>query len=358
MFKKRIAKLREAMGKKKLDSVLLMGDPNRNYLSGFTGNESFSLITQEEAFFITDSRFTEQASEQVKDYKILEYSKGMSFVDFLSDLIDKNNIKRLGFEENIVSYSQYVVFNSKLNCQLVPMEGIVEEIRIVKDDDEIKLMEGAAAIADKAFAHMVNFIKSGMTEREIGLELEFHMKKLGASALSFPSIVASGVRSSLPHGEATEKVIKRGEFLTLDFGCIYKEYCSDMTRTVVIGEPSREMLKIYNIVLEAEQLALKEYKPGIPAVEVDAVASNYISGKGYGKNFGHSLGHGVGREIHEAPIIGYKNNRKLESGMVVSDEPGIYIPGFGGVRIEDLLVVTEDGGRVLSKSPKNLICRD
>ncbi|MEY7999442.1 M24 family metallopeptidase [Clostridium sp. Mt-5] len=356
MFKKRIAKLRKCMDKKNLDAVLLIGDPNRNYLSGFTGNESFSLITKDEAFFITDSRFTEQASDQVKDYEVLEYSKGISFVDFLSDLINKNNIKKLGFEENIVSYSQYVIYDSKLDCQLVPMEGMIEEIRIVKDKDELKLIEDAAAIADKAFGHMVKFIKAGMTEREIGLELEFQMKKLGASDLSFPSIVASGVRSSLPHGQATEKVINRGEFLTLDFGCIYKEYCSDMTRTVVIGEPSQKMLEIYNIVLEAEQLALKEYKPGVPAIDVDAIARNYIDKKGYGKNFGHSLGHGVGREIHEAPVIGYKNHRKLEAGMVVSDEPGIYIPGFGGVRIEDLLVVTEHGGKALSKSPKNLIC--
>ena len=358
MFKERIEKLRKAMDGRNLDAVLLIGDPNRNYLSGFTGNESFSLITQERAFFITDSRFTEQASQQVKDYEVLEYNKGTTFVDFLSVLVKKNNVKKLGFEENIVSYSQYEILNDKLGCELVPMKGMVEEIRIVKDDHELELIGKAAAVADRAFKHMLEFIKAGMTEREVGLELEFYMKKLGASDLSFPSIVASGVRSSLPHGQATEKVINKGEFLTLDFGCVYREYCSDMTRTVVIGKPSEKMVEIYNIVLEAEQLALKAYKPGVPAIEVDAVARNYISKKGYGKNFGHSLGHGVGREIHEAPIIGYRNNRKLGSGMVVSDEPGIYIPGFGGVRIEDLLVVTENGGKALSKSPKNLICVD
>jgi Xaa-Pro aminopeptidase/Xaa-Pro dipeptidase len=358
VFKKRIAKLREHMGEKNLDAVLLIGDANRNYLSGFTGNESFSLITKDAAFFITDSRFTEQAMNQVKDYEVLEYSKGTSFVDFLSNLVDRNRIEKLGFEENIVSYSQYMLYNDKLNCQLVPMGGMVEKIRIVKDNEEIKLIEAAAAIADKSFAHMVKFIKPGMTEREIGLELEFYMKKLGASDLSFPSIVASGVRSSLPHGEATDKIVNRGEFLTLDFGCVYREYCSDMTRTVVIGEPSKKMVEVYNIVLEAEQLALKEYKPGVPALEVDAVARNYIDKMGYGNNFGHSLGHGVGREIHEAPVIGYRNDKKLQSGMVVSDEPGIYVPGFGGVRIEDLLVVTESGGRALSRSPKNLICID
>jgi len=356
MFKKRIEKLREAMDSQKLDAVLLVGDPNRNYLSGFTGDESFSLITLYKTFFITDSRFTEQAKQQVKDYEVLEYSKSGSFVNFLSDLISKIKVHRLGFEENVVSYSQYELYHSKLSCELVPMDGMVEKIRIVKDKEEISSIKNAAQIADKAFEHIIKFIKAGMTEREVGLELEFYMKKLGASDLSFPSIVASGVRSSLPHGQATAKIIKKGEFLTLDFGCIYEEYCSDMTRTVVIGEPSQKMLEIYNIVLEAGELALKKYKPEMQASKVDAVARDYITSKGYGKYFGHSLGHGVGREIHEAPVIGYRNNSKLKSGMVVSDEPGIYIPDFGGVRIEDLVMVTENGGETLSKSPKNLIC--
>lgn len=356
MFKKRIQKLREAMNQKGIDGVLLIGDHNRNYLSGFTGNESFSVITADKTFFITDSRFTEQAQQQVKDYEVLEYSKNISFADFLADLVNKNNVKKLGFEENIVSYSDYSLYKSKLNCELVPMEGIIEKIRLIKDEQEVELIKKAAEIADKAFEHMVKFIKPGMTEREVGLELEFYMKKLGAEALSFPSIVASGVRSSLPHGEATDKVINKGEFLTLDFGCVYEGYCSDMTRTVVIGKPTEKMLEIYNTVLEAEELALKAFKPGIPAIEVDAVARNYIAEKGYGQYFGHSLGHGVGREVHESPIVGYRNTTKLEAGMILTDEPGIYIPGLGGVRIEDLLIVTEEGGKVLSHSPKNLIC--
>ncbi|AND85217.1 M24 family metallopeptidase [Clostridium tyrobutyricum] len=356
MFKGRIEKLREAMNQKGLDGVLLLGDPNRNYLSGFTGNESYSLITKNQAFFITDSRFTQQAKQQVEDYEVLEYSKSGSFVDFLSDLVQETSIKRLGFEENIITYSIYKLYKSKVNCDFIPMHGIVEKIRIIKDDEELKLIKSAAEIADKAFAHMIDYIKPGMTEIQIGLELEFYMKKLGASDLSFPSIVASGVRSSLPHGEATNKVVNRGEFLTLDFGCIYREYCSDMTRTLVIGKPSDKMVEMYSIVLEAQKLALKEYKPGVPAMEVDAVARNYISNRGYGEYFGHSLGHGVGREIHESPVIGYRNKSKLVENMVVTDEPGIYIPDFGGLRIEDLLVVTKDGGKVLSKSPKEMIC--
>lgn len=356
MYKERMRKLRDAMSKKGLDAVLLIGDHNRNYLSGFTGNESFSVITTDKAFFITDSRFTEQAQQQVKDYELLEYSKNITFADFLSELINKNNIKKIGFEENIVSYGTYSLYKSKLNCELVPMEGIVEEIRVVKGESELVLMRKAAEIADKAFEHMLSFIKPGMTEREVGLELEFYMKKLGATDLSFPSIIASGVRSSLPHGKATDKVINKGEFLTLDFGCVYEGYCSDMTRTIVIGKPSEKMVEIYNIVLEAQERALKGFKPGVPAIEVDKIARDYIKEKGYGEYFGHGLGHGVGREIHEAPTVGYRNDKPLPAGIVVTDEPGIYIPGFGGVRIEDILLVKEDGIEIFSKSPKHLIC--
>lgn len=356
MFEKRIMKLRDLMNKKGIDGVLLVGDANRNYLSGFTGDESFSVITSDKAFFITDSRFTEQANQQVKGYEVLEYSKNTTFGDFLADLVNKNDIKKLGFEEDVLSFSSYSLYKSKVSCEMVPMEGMVEEIRIIKDESELEILRKAAEIADKAFEHIVKFIKPGMTEREIGLELEFFMKKLGATALSFPSIVASGVRSSLPHGVATEKVVNEGEFLTLDYGCVYEGYCSDMTRTLVIGEPTEKMLEVYNVVLEAQERALKAFKPGTPAIEVDKVARDYITEKGYGSYFGHGLGHGVGRQIHEAPTVGYRNAKELQAGMVVTDEPGIYIPSFGGVRIEDLLLIKEDGIEILSKSPKQLIC--
>ncbi|QAT40047.1 aminopeptidase P family protein [Clostridium sp. JN-9] len=356
MYDERMKKLRSAMKSKGLDGVFLIGDYNRNYVSGFTGDESFALITSEKAFFITDSRFTQQAKQEVHGFQCLEYSKNTTIADFTADLVKKENIKKLGFEEDIVSFSTYSLYKSKLGCELVPMEGIIEKIREIKDHTELEAIKAAAAIADKAFDHMLKFIKAGMTEREVGLELEFFMKKSGAKELSFPSIVASGVRSSLPHGQATSKVINNGEFLTLDYGCVYNGYCSDMTRTIVIGKPSEKMVEIYNIVLEANNRALKAYKAGVPCIDVDNVARDYITEKGYGKNFGHSLGHGVGRQIHEAPTIGYRNASLLKAGMVVTDEPGIYIPDFGGVRIEDLLLVTDDKCEVISKSPKQLIC--
>ncbi|OFI07584.1 aminopeptidase YpdF [Clostridium acetireducens DSM 10703] len=354
MFKNRIYKLRKLMSEKGIDGVLLQGDPNRNYLSGFTGDESFSVITNERAIFITDSRFTEQARQQAKDYEIVQYSG--KFEDFLGDLTKNLNISKIGFEENIITYDNYIKYKNKLNCELVPMDGMVEKIRIVKDEEEINCIKKAAAIADKAFEHMLGYIKAGMTERQVGLELEFYMKKLGARDLSFPTIVASGVRSCLPHGQATDKVLKEGEFLTLDFGCIYNDYCSDMTRTIVIGEPSDKMKEIYNVVLEAEMKALKGFKPGVTGKSVDKIARDYIAEKGYGKYFGHGLGHGVGREIHENPRVSPMGDTILEKGMVVTDEPGIYIPDFGGVRIEDLILITECGCEVISKSPKELIC--
>lgn len=354
MFKTRINKLRNIMKKNDIDGVLLVGDYNRNYLSGFTGDESFSVITLDKTIFITDSRFTQQAKEQVKDYEIRQYDG--RFSEFLSKLVDELEIKKLGFEEDIISFSTYSDYKNHVKADFIPMNGIVEEIRITKDEDEIEKTQKAADIADKAFVHMLNFIKAGMTEKEIGIELEFFMKKQGAKALSFPSIVASGVRSCLPHGEPTSKIVNNGEFLTLDYGCVFDDYCSDMTRTIVVGKPSEKMVEVYNTVLEAQINALEGIKPGAKCVDVDKIARDYIKQKGYGQYFGHGLGHGVGRQIHEAPRLSPLSDTVLKEGMIVTDEPGIYIPDFGGVRIEDLVLVTKDGYKLFSHSKKDLIC--
>ncbi|WDC85816.1 aminopeptidase P family protein [Caloramator sp. mosi_1] len=337
-----------------MDAALVYKDENRNYLSGFTGDDSFLFITKEKSYFITDSRYTEQAQNEVNCFEVLEYKPPIH--DFIKTLADKHNIKRLGVEEDRMSFSDYITYKEKLEgVEIVKLEQTIEKIRMIKDEEEIKLIEKAANIADKAFEHILNFIKPGMTEIEVALELEFFMKKMGASALSFPTIVASGTRSSLPHGTASEKVIKEGEFITLDFGCVYKGYCSDMTRTIVLGKANEKQKEIYNIVLEANEAALKAVKPGISCFDLDKIARDIIVERGYGERFGHGLGHGVGREVHELPFVNYRSKFNLEAGMVITDEPGIYIPGFGGVRIEELVLVTEDGYRVLSKSPKHLI---
>jgi Xaa-Pro aminopeptidase/Xaa-Pro dipeptidase len=310
----------------------------------------------DKAFFITDSRFTEQASQQVDGYELIETDKNRTLAELISELANENKIKNLGFEEDILTFKAYSQYKARLRCALVPLNGMIEGIRMIKDNTEIEIMRKAAEIADDAFEYMLKFIQPGMTEREIGIELEMHMKKNGATGLSFPSIVASGTRSSLPHGEATDKRVAAGEFLTLDYGCVYKEYCSDMTRTIVLGKPSDKMKEIYNVVLEAQLLAAENFREGVAAVDVDKIARDFITKAGYGVNFGHSLGHGVGRQIHEAPTIGYRNGTVLMPGMVVTNEPGIYLPGFGGVRIEDILVITKDGSEIMSKSTKEMIC--
>ncbi|WP_040329361.1 M24 family metallopeptidase [Clostridium ihumii] len=354
MFSKRIETLRKVMAERGLDAVLLQGDVNRNYMSGFKGDESYSIITMDKAIFITDSRFTEQATQEVKDYEVREYQR--PFEAFLDKIVKEFNIKKLGFEENVLTYELYNSYKEAVSCELIPLNGVIETLREIKCEKEIEIMRKAQNIADKGFEHILKFIKPGMTEREIGLELEFYMRKLGATGLSFPSIVASGVRSSLPHGMATEKVVENGDFLTLDFGVVYDGYCSDMTRTIVIGEPNEKMKEIYNVVLKAQEAALKAVKPGISCYDLDKIARDIITEAGYGEYFGHGLGHGVGRVVHELPMVNFRSKEILKPGMVITDEPGIYIPNFGGVRIEDIILVTEDGYEVFSKSPKELIC--
>ncbi|WP_315114491.1 Xaa-Pro peptidase family protein [uncultured Clostridium sp.] len=353
MYKNRIDNLRNSMKSKEIDGILLIGDHNRNYISGFTGDESYVIIGLEKSVFITDSRYTQQAKEQVEGMEIREY-KG-KIEDFLRDTIAELNIRKIGFEENIITYKNYIAYKESFNCEMVPLEGIIEELRVIKDNDEIECIKKAASIADKAFDKILQFIRPGVSEKEVAVELEYWLKRYGGSGLSFPSIVASGERSALPHGEPTDKVIRMNDFVTLDFGCIYKDYCSDMTRTLVMGNASEKMLHVYNTVLKAQEEALKAIRPGLTGTDVDKVARDIITSEGYGKYFGHGLGHGVGREVHENPRISPAGSNVLKPGMVITDEPGIYIPNEFGVRIEDLVLVTEDGYEVLSKSPKNLI---
>ncbi|SHF02212.1 MULTISPECIES: M24 family metallopeptidase [Caloramator] len=354
MSEKRLQKFLSKFNELNIDAALVYKDENRNYLSGFTGDDSFLFITKEKAYFITDSRYTEQAQNEVAGFEVLEYKPPI--YDFIKMLSDKHNIKRLGVEEDRMSFADYITYKEKLEgVEIVKLEQTIEKIRMIKDEEEIKLIETAASIADKAFEHILNYIRPGVSEIEVALELEFFMKRMGASALSFPTIVASGNRSSLPHGTASEKIINEGEFVTLDFGCVYKGYCSDMTRTIVVGKANEKQKEIYNTVLEANEAALKAVKPGISCFDLDKIARDIIVERGYGERFGHGLGHGVGREVHELPYVNFRSKFNLETGMVITDEPGIYIPGFGGVRIEELVLVTEDGYRVLSKSPKHLI---
>ncbi len=348
----RIDALRDQMKEKSLDAALIYKNENRRYISGFTGTSGYVVITEKSSFFITDFRYIGQASNQCESYEIIEHNIEKTLYDIINSL----NIYNLGFEEDFVTYGQYKEFENKLkDVTLSPLNQALNSLRKYKDANEIKCIESAAAIADDAFDYICEFIKPGISEREISLELEGYMRKKGASSTSFDIIVASGLRSSLPHGVASDKIVEKGEFITMDFGCIVNGYCSDMTRTIVMGKANDKQKQIYDIVLEAQNMALRAIRPGITGVEADKVARDIITKRGYGQFFGHGLGHGVGLEIHEAPRLSPLGNDTLEVAMVVTDEPGIYLPDFGGVRIEDLVVITEDGNRVLSKSPKQLI---
>jgi Xaa-Pro aminopeptidase len=247
------------------------------------------------------------------------------------------------------------LYKSKIQADLVPISGLIEKIRLIKTQQEINIIKVACEIADHAFTHILNFIKPGKTELEVSNELEFFMRKQGATQSSFDIIVASGLRSALPHGVATNKVIEKGDFVTLDYGALYNGYISDITRTVAVGEPSGKLVDMYNAVLASQLLALEKVGPGLTGIQADAIARNYLTEKGYGEAFGHSLGHGIGLEVHESPGLSIRSETVLEPGMAVTIEPGVYLPEIGGVRIEDDILITENGNELLTHSSKELI---
>lgn len=351
----RIQALVKAIDKAGLDGVLVSSKYNRRFLSGFTGSSGFLFITKEARYMLTDFRYIEQATNQCVGFTVIDfYDKGL--IKTVSDLIQETKVVKLGFENKEMTVSDFENFSTKINsCEWKPMNNMVETLRMIKDPEEIELIRQASAIGDAAFLHIINFVKVGMTEIDVAVELEYYMKKQGASNLSFDTIVASGKRSSLPHAVPTDKVIEDGDFVTLDFGCIYKGYCSDMTRTFVMGTASEKQKEIYNIVLKAQLNALDHIKGGILGKVGDAYARDIINAAGYRKNFGHGLGHSLGLEVHEIPRFSLLSEDVVEAGMIMSVEPGIYIPDFGGVRIEDLVCITEDGVDILVSSPKELI---
>lgn len=349
----KLNKIRNLFDEKGIDGLLITSTYNRFYMTGFTGSSGVALISKGKAVFITDFRYIEQAKKQAPDFEIVKHEGPI--ITEVAAQVKKLGITKLGFEQNFVSFSQYTDYKKEISADLVPVSNMVEKLRLIKSPAEIKILKEAAQIADAAFEHIVNFLRPGLTEIEVSNELEFFMRKQGATSSSFDIIVASGVRSALPHGVATSKVIEKGDFVTMDYGALYNGYISDITRTVSIGEPSDELKNIYGIVREAQQNGMDKIKPGLLANEADALTRDIIAGKGYGEYFGHSTGHGIGVEVHEGPILSAKSEIVLESNMVVTVEPGIYIPGVGGVRIEDDTIITESGNESLTHSTKELL---
>ncbi|MDE6024819.1 MAG: Xaa-Pro peptidase family protein [Lachnospiraceae bacterium] len=350
------------MEDRKLDGLLITDGYNIHYLSGYSGHEGCMLITKEEAYILTDSRYTEQLEKQAPDFKCVDI-KGKSYSYRINELLGNgavslNRKPNIGFENMHISYNQYDKFNQTFGdtVNLVKLDDTINDLRAVKSDAELEKLAMAEALGDKAFHHIISFIREGMTEKEVALELEYTMKKLGADGLSFDTIVASGENSSMPHAAVSDKVIVRGDFITMDFGCIYEGYCSDMTRTVIMGDSvSDKQIEVYNTVLKAQTEALKLVKPGVKCSDVDACARQIIADAGYGDYFGHGLGHGVGLFIHEEPRFSPKCDKVLQQGVCITVEPGIYLPGKFGVRIEDMIAITDNGYKNLTTSPKELI---
>lgn len=349
----KLIRLREAMEKVNVDGFLITSTYNRRYMTNFTGTAGAVLISLKEAKFITDFRYVEQANKQAVGYEVVQH-KG-TLIDEVGKLVKEMKIEKLGFEQEYLTFALYTQYEKAVNAELIPISGIIENLRLIKTPSEIKILKEAADIADRAFTHILDYIRPGITELDVSNELEFFMRREGATSSSFDTIVASGIRSALPHGVATDKIIESGDFVTLDYGAYYKGYVSDITRTVAVGQPSNELIKIYDIVLEAQMCGMAGIKAGMTGKQADALTRNLIEEKGYGKYFGHSTGHGIGLEVHEGPALSIKSDLVLQPNMAVTVEPGIYLPGVGGVRIEDDTIITIDGNEPLTHSKKELI---
>ena len=354
-----------------IDGLILTDGYNIHYLTGYKGHTGCLLAIKDKRYILTDSRYTEQVSIEAPEYVCVDvgldgYSKTISklILDVYTGQSNKDYESiRIGFENEHISYKQYKAFlnqfemDFKGKLELVELAESINNLRMVKTLSEQEKIARAEAIGDEAFKHILSVIRPGISEKAVAMELEYTMRSLGAEGLSFDTIAASGPNSSLPHAVPSDRIIAEGDFLTMDFGCIYEGYCSDMTRTVFIGSnPSEKQLEVYNVVLQAQIEAMKLIKPGVKCSDVDACARNIIADKGYGEYFGHGLGHSVGLFIHEEPRFSRKCDTILEEGMVLTVEPGIYLPGEFGVRIEDVIVVTADGYRNLTTSPNELIC--
>jgi len=348
----KINKLREVMNEKGLEAVVILSPYNRRYLSGFTGTSGSLLITQDKSLLITDFRYIQQANDQAQDFEVINQEGPM--LSKINDLIKEGQYKNVGVESHLITYNEYQALNTDA-VELSSIESVIETIRMVKDEFEIKLIQKAADIVDETYEHILKWVKPGMTENEVNNEMEMFMRSKGATCSSFDTIVASGHRGALPHGVASNKVIEEGDMITLDFGALYEGYVSDVTRTFAIGQPKEEMKKIYNIVLEAQLTALEQIKPGMTGKEAATIARDIIKSYGYGEQFGHSLGHGIGLEVHEGPALSQKSDIVLEENMCITLEPGIYVDGLGGVRIEDDVLVTKNGLQRFTKSSKDLI---
>lgn len=347
----RLQRLRELIADEGLDALLINQPENRRYLSGFTGSAGVLLVSQEQAFLVTDFRYYEQAKRQAPAFHLVEVRDTLHSA--LSDLLAAQGFRRLGFESHVVTVETYEQWKAAMPAiEWTPTSSLVERLRQVKDASELAAIEQAIHIADEAMCHFMEWIRPGVTELEAAWELEVYMRTHGAERLSFPIIVASGENAAMPHAVSSERIIRLGDPIVVDIGAVYKGYCSDLTRSFCLGHPSDTYQAIWDLVLKAQLAAEEAIKPGMLGSEADAVARRIIYDGGYEGKFGHGLGHGVGLAIHEEPRASQTYNEPLPQGAVMTIEPGIYLSGWGGVRIEDMVFLTDRGARVLTRAPK------
>lgn len=337
-----------------ISAVWITSPENRFYFSNFKGSSGSLFITKKNTYLLTDFRYVDQAKNEAPSYSVVDHKR--EEIAKVVRMMDEQGFSNLGIEFDHVSARQYLQLNEKTtNKDFLGIDQQLSDVRMFKDDGEIQSLQKAVKICDQAFEHITTFIKPGLTEKDIGLELETFMRRAGAESIKTNHVIASGERSSLPHGQATDRVVQKGDFIKMDIGARVNGYYSDFTRTLVLGEPSDKQKEIYSIVKEAQEKSLEAVGPGKTCSEVDKVGRGIIASYGYGENFGHSLGHSIGLALHEKPVMRSTDETKLEPGMVITVEPGIYIQGFGGVRIEDLVVITEQGHMNLTQATKDLI---
>lgn len=346
----RLDRLRQAISEAGLDGLVVSAPANIFYLSGFRGSAGALLVTSDRALLFSDFRYRLQAARQAPDWEFVEVPRRL--FARLGETAAEAGLQRLGFNPaHLTCQRREQLAGAAPNVELMPAEGLVEELRAVKSPDELEAIRAAVALSDQAMARLVELLRPGAVERDLALEAEFLMRRAGAEAVAFDLIIASGPNSALPHAEAGERKLAPGDLVVMDIGARKAGYCSDMTRTYAVGEASAQAREIYRIVYQAQRAAAAEVRPGAVCRELDRLARSVIENAGFAEYFGHGLGHGVGVEVHEAPRLGKEEERRLVAGNMVTVEPGIYLPEVGGVRLEDLLAVTEDGAETLTRSP-------
>lgn len=349
-----LTRIREKMTDAKLPALLVSDVDNAGWLTGFSGSSANVVVTPNDALFITDSRYTSQAKSEVK-LPVASFGSPTTMVEFVAEQLKKMGVQKIGFESVHTTFDQYERLKGKLaGIELVPAPDVFSDLRLVKSAEEIQKTREACKLADACFQHVLRMLQPGVSEWDIGLEIEFFFRR-NMAELAFSPIVASGVRSALPHGRASEKKLESGDFVTLDFGAKLDGYCSDITRTMVLAPATDRHRHIYACVLEAQLAALAVMKPGAVAHDVDAAARETLAKYDLAQYFGHGLGHGLGRNVHDGGRLGANSQTVLQPGQIWTVEPGVYIDGFGGVRIEDDVVVTESGIEILTSSPKELM---